>query len=381
MATLTRRADALASKSAPTPVTAPAAVTPATNSGAQAGQEPVSRAVGTPAVSAPPAAEESALGEGNPLRKAEAEIVEFLRQPSSLEAVKRANPERAEQAIAAAIAYVTDRGNQEQWFNLVRCRPQTILDSVRKLAAVGLCVSNDAGTAFLVPRFDKKLDNGPGNAPGGMVCTPVPGVRGFESVILTNCPEATIETNVIRDQDSIDVSEGTDPKLVFRRNFRMDPKKPNPIIGSYCVIRERPGVTRVQIKTTQITETKEDEGTPKERLKWTTHDGRTITVGRMGPEAACRYVSQRACMREVARTWLKGNARVEALLQMEDEHLRSGEDVAGTGRRVTRGAGERNSGPKVEITATKGPSLPAAEIAAGDAAESADQTSRVAVGV
>lgn len=281
------------------------------------------------------------------LPQAEKTLVEFLRNESSVAAVTRVHPELATDAINAAVAYVTDRSS-DQWLHLILCDPQTVLDSVRKLAAVGLCVSSDAGTAFLVPRKDKS---------GRAICTPVPGVKGFERIILEACPEATIEANVIRDQDSIEVSEGTNPQLSFRRNFRPDRAKPNPIVGSYCVVREKPGTpTRYQIKTIAIEEKKEiaNPGKANERevSVFMTHDGRKIEPGRMGAESACRYVAQRACMREVARTWLMGNKRIEALLNMEDASLRSGEEIEGSGRRLARRSDER-APSKLEISATK----------------------------
>lgn len=349
---------AVTNSTAATPA-APAVSTPALASAAAGSAAPA--VVGL----APAAAPAGPLTTETPFAVCERELVAYLE--NNMEVVKRVSPELGEKAVRAAIDYVSDRRNPDQWIPLVRSEPSTVLDSVRKLAALGLTVSQDGGTAFLIPRTNK----------GKLICTPVPGVRGFETVILSNCPKATIETGVIRDQDIIDVTEGTEPHLNFRRNFRPDRSKENPIIGAYCVIREQPGQSRVQLKTIGIYEAKKAHPTDpkKEITTYTTHDDRTIEVGRMGAESACRYVAQRACMREVARTWLKGNASVEALLQMEDLHFRQGDEVQGSPRLT------RDRGPKLELVPTKGPmALPAPqEITVGAEAPASTTAAAVAV--
>jgi hypothetical protein len=277
----------------------------------------------------------------------EAAIVAYLRRPESVAQIERVAPGLAQAIISDAIDYIQDRRNLDQWINLQACEPQSILDSVRKLAALGLSVSTDLGSGFLVPRRDR-------NVPGGLICTAVPGVRGYEDVILRNLTTAQIETNVIRSQDDYEIEEGSDGFVKFRRNFRYDPAKPNPIIAAYCVIKENANGGRRQIRTVGISESTRilDKGTARERtlISFKTHDGREVEPGRMGAETACRYVAQRACMREVARTWLRGNKAVQGLVQLEDEHFRTGDEVPGADKRLTRRAGEK---AKLQIVSPK----------------------------
>ncbi len=105
----------------------------------------------------------------------ESSLVEYLKSPAAKETVALVAPAIADKAINAAIAYVTNRSEVATWRALVDCTPKSVVESVKKLASVGLCVSQLTGEAFLTPRFSK--------ADKAQVATAIPGVRGMEKII------------------------------------------------------------------------------------------------------------------------------------------------------------------------------------------------------
>lgn len=220
-------------------------------------------------------------------------------------------------AIKAAINYVSDP-TLDGYRNLCGCTTDSVCASVKRLAAVKLIANAYTGEAFLVTR--------------GNQCTPNPGVVGWEKTLGKSFPKCTIDSVVIYDQDFIDIVEGSSPSVVFKRNMRPDKTKANEICGAYTLIRENTGPdSRVHIHTAQITTRefpKMTAGRPvldatgkqvmsKELIS--SYDGRRIEPGRMGPDRACRYHTQRPAMKDVARTWAAPGSELGMVLDMARE--------------------------------------------------------------
>lgn len=216
---------------------------------------------------------------------------------------QEATQQRAYQLSAAAINYVTDRG-LEVWYGLVQCPIDTIEDSVVKLANFDLEANAIKGSGFLSVYGLKK---------GNPVCSPIPGVRGIEEVLMKSGIVKSIQSNYVLRQDKFSFVEGGDEDPRLERNLCPDYKAPNDIIAAFC---------RIVLK----------DGTKHTVL--TPIDASRLEVGRSTPEKAATNIAQRACQRDVIRTYMFDVSRRECvaargLIELESAtYVRGGEDVS-----------------------------------------------------
>lgn len=163
----------------------------------------------------------------------------------------------------------------------------------------------------------------------------------------------TVDGNVVRAQDHFVVREGLNPDLQFTRNMQPDPNKPNPVIGAYVIVTSTEG-RAPKIKTVTIKETSETKGAYTS-YSWSVN-GEPLNTGRMGIEAAGVYACQRPAMREISRTWLRDDPKLSAMVELEDNSLRSTEELPGAPSPRIR---NQRPGPTVAAASTPGATAPA----------------------
>jgi recombinational DNA repair protein RecT len=239
-------------------------------------------------------------------------IVEALRSEETfnrvVEAIKASGTKKRENTVETmAKSFVGDAVKQvsditlEGHKNLAECTPASVVGAVEKLASWGIPPNHITQEGWLTARYQKNLN--------AMVCVAIPGVRGLERLLVQHGADS-IKSLAIRRQDHFECIEGTEERVVFKRNLLADPQKPNDIIGACAMIKMRDG--RTQITTVPVNER-----------------DLSAKAGRMTLEAAACYRAQRPAMRTAMRSLIGEVDAIRKLMEYDHENrIFAGEDEA-----------------------------------------------------
>ena len=222
-----------------------------------------------------------------------------------VEAIKASGTKKRENTVEAmaksfvgdAIKQVSDTG-LEGHKNLAECTPASVVGAVEKLASWGIPPNHVTQEGWLTGRFQKSLN--------AMICVAIPGVRGLERLLVQHGAES-IKALAIRRQDHFECIEGTEERVVFKRNLLADAQKPNDIIGACAMIKMRDG--RTQITTVPLNE--RDLATK---------------AGRMTLDAAACYRAQRPAMRSAMRSLIGESEAIRKMMEYDHENRIFAED-------------------------------------------------------
>jgi recombination protein RecT len=118
-------------------------------------------------------------------------------------------------SVASAIARTPD---------LIQCDSASIVLAVAQACAVGLVPNTPLSQGYLVPFRDKHS--------GKTLCQFIPSYRGLVSLATNSGEVKAITSHVVYERDTIEVIEGTEPKVIHVRYLGENPGKP---IGVYAV--------------------------------------------------------------------------------------------------------------------------------------------------
>ncbi len=307
-------------------------------------------AIPQPAPATPPRPTPTAR---EPAKGSEADLVAHLRAegPKAIATALgvTADAPQVGEYLECAVAYVSNR-NGQQYANILKATPGSVVQAVAKLAALRLKLIEDQGLAFLTTRSIKDQATGEYI----IVAVGTPGIRGMENVLKDEGIRYTVNSNAVRRQDHFKVVQGTvgNRTVEFTPNTQPDFTKPNDVIASYAVLTSESQQEIVVTKTlreptvalaecVQIAKAraeqagaKFDETAAKQQFKALVDErakGRKgaklpleevgieiINPGYSGVVKAAEYRSLREALRIASRTWSK-NETLSELITSGDE--------------------------------------------------------------
>ncbi len=113
---------------------------------------------------------------------------------------------------------------------LLECTPQSLLACVMTCAQLGLEPDQFLGQAYLVPFKDNKS--------GKMICTLIPGYRGYLALARRTGEIQSVSTQVVYERDHFELTYGIEDSLVHKPYINGDRGEP---VGAFVVFKYKDG--------------------------------------------------------------------------------------------------------------------------------------------
>lgn len=215
---------------------------------------------------------------------------------------------------------------------LASCTPVSILRSLAQSASMGLEPFDGRNEAHLVPRWNKRANNGR----GGMEATLLVGYPGLIRIATETGKVLNIEARVVYEKDTFEVEYGMAPRLTHKPAWDKDRGK---IIAVYAVAFMPDGRTTFEVMPNHEVEDIRDRSKDKDGFSpWQTdyaEMARKTAVRRL-----CKYLPKSQALAHA----LEVQAKAEAgdYLEAEDPPARPGDaPITGTVQPTLNGDGEQ----------------------------------------
>lgn len=184
---------------------------------------------------------------------------------------------------------------------------QSILQSLRQAAELGLEPSGTLGAGYLVPYNNKKKIP---TTKGGVIevkvleCTFQPGYRGFTTLMVSNGSASKVDGRAVYDCDEFEVEYGLNEQL--RHVPKVERPEDAKLIGAYAVVTLPSGEKKFLFMDREQIERRRRASRAPDSLMWKTY-----------PEEGYK----KTVLRAVAKTMdLRPNEKLRRALELDDQH-------------------------------------------------------------
>lgn len=210
---------------------------------------------------------------------------------------------------------------------LQKCVPQSIIDAIINVAAIGLSLNPQRKHIALIPRYDTKL--------GANVCHADPMYQGLISLATETDSIAAVNCDVVRERDvamgNFKYISGTTPHVLFSPDPFMSTKDRGPIVGCFLVTDVR-GASMKQTTWMRIEEIYEIRDKYSEAWKYKLKIERSNENGYQngGPwDVGSRHdvrvdtepeeMIKKTVIKRASKTWPKRTERMDYALQASND--------------------------------------------------------------